>query len=170
MSDWTPHDFAEQIGAFRREMTGKVRRFLVSFTSDVLWQLTGHALLDPTKVETRTVEVFPGIGFYSRPPDGSTSAEAIVTNVGGSNTPAVVATRDEATRAASAGDLEADSAAMFNTLARVHVRADGVIELHPVGAALTPLNGVVNGEGIDSFTGLTYFALGNASTHVLVKK
>jgi hypothetical protein len=39
------------------------------------------------------------------------------------------------------------------------------------GSGLIPgVQGVVNGEGIDPFTGLTYFALGSASTKVLAKK
>lgn len=170
MSHWTAEDFAVQIGSFRREVAGRVRRFLVTLTSDVLWQLTGHSLIDPTEIEVRSVEVFPGIGFFARPPEGSESAEAISLTVGGSNSPAIVATRDEATRQASAGDLDADSAAMFNTLCRVHCRPDGVIELHPVGDTLTPLDGVVTGQAIDSFTGLTQFALGNASASVRAKK
>ncbi len=36
--------------------------------------------------------------------------------------------------------------------------------------ASTPLEGVVQGQAIDTFTGLTQFALGNASTKVLAKK
>lgn len=35
---------------------------------------------------------------------------------------------------------------------------------------IPPLQGVVNGQGIDPFTGMTYFALGNASNFVAAKK
>lgn len=44
----------------------------------------------------------------------------------------------------------------------------GVVNLG--GADLLPTQGVVNGQAIDTFTGLTQFALGNASSKVLAKK
>lgn len=126
MSKWTAEDYAEQIGEFRRQLFGSIRRMAISLTSGGIWQAVGHLLFDGVK-ETREIELWPGIGFFARPPRGSESAEAIVVNAGGQNNSAIIATRDEATRQL-VDDVADDEAAMFNTLARVHVQDDGTIE------------------------------------------
>jgi len=115
---------------------GGVRRMLITYTAKALWQLTGFRKLDGTK-ETRDVEVFGGVGIAARPPDGA-AAEAITVNVGDANAPAIVAIRDEATRQASAGDLEADETAVFNTKAIMHTKADGTVEIRGVPSILAP--------------------------------
>jgi hypothetical protein len=127
--------FAQQIGSFRRELAGMVRRMSVRFTGGGIWQLAGHLLFGSNR-EAREIELFPGIGIYARPPKGSTSAEAIVANAGGQNNPAVIATRDEAVRA-KVNDIAEDETATYNTLARVYVKADGTIEARThAGAAV----------------------------------
>lgn len=120
----------------KRSLRSMVRRLAVVATSRVLWQLTGVRNLDGT-TEALSVEVFPGIGFYARPPAGS-KPEAVVVNVGGANAPAIVATRDEQTRKAVA-DLAEDEAAMFNSTGGVFVKADGTIEARSVAGTAVAL-------------------------------
>lgn len=129
---YTAEEFAEMIGAFRREVAAVAKRMVVSLSSGPAWQMLGHTVFNKRR-EAPNVEAYQGIGFASRPPAGSKSAEGIVIAVGGVNNPALVATRDEAVRAASAGDLEDDEAAVFNTTARVRVKKDGTVEITSIG-------------------------------------
>jgi hypothetical protein len=125
---WTAADFAEMIGAFRREFAGAIRRMVISRASGGIWQLAGHVLFDVTRRETREVELYPGIGTYSEPPSTG-SPEAIAVQVGGPNNPAIVATRDEATRQKIADVAGAgDQFVGYNSQARVWVKPDGTIE------------------------------------------
>jgi phage gp45-like len=67
------------------------------------------------------VEVFSGVGFYSRPKAGS-KPEVIVVNVGGEDGhPVVVATRDLSIQVS----LAEDETAIFNSSAVVKVAANG---------------------------------------------
>lgn len=109
----------------------------IDLTEGVLWRVLGF-LLEGGRREQARVEVFPGIGFYARPP-ASGKPEAIVLNVGGAEHPVVVATRDEKTRAAAVADVAADESAQFNTAARVHVKADGTIEARTHGGVAIAL-------------------------------
>lgn len=127
MTTWTAEDFAAQIGAFRREVAGIVRRVVVTRSTGGIWQMLGHALFDASRKETREVENYPGIGLAARPPDNG-QAEAIVVNVGGPNNPAMVATRDEATRA-KVNDVKPDETTTYNSAVRLHAKANGTIEL-----------------------------------------
>ena len=120
---------------------GAVRRMAISLTSRVLWQLTGFRLPGAggsTTTETQTAEPFTGIGFYARPPT-SGKPEAIVIMVNDGQNPVVVAVRDEKTRAAIAGALEANETAVFNSAAIVHVKADGTIEARSASGVAVPL-------------------------------
>lgn len=128
--------FAAATDPGKRSLRSMVRRLAVVATSRVLWQLSGVRTLDG-ETEALTVEVFPGIGFYARPHSGS-KPEAVIVNVGGANAPAIVATRDEQTRKASA-DIAANESAMFNTLATVHVTAGGTVDVRSVGGAAQAL-------------------------------
>lgn len=119
----------------KRSLRAMVRRLAVVATARVLWQLSGVRNLDGT-TEVLNVEVFPGIGFYARPPSGR--GEVIMVNVGGANAPAVVASRDEQTRK-DVADLDADEAAMFNSVATVHVTAAGTVDVRSAAGAAVPL-------------------------------
>lgn len=130
--------YAEQIGEFRRQLAGVVRRMTVRITSGGIWQLAGHLLFSGTQRETREIELFPGIGIYARPPKGSSSAEAITINAGGQNNPAIIATRDEATRQ-KVDDVSDDESAMYNSVARVYVKADGSVEIRTHGGTAIKL-------------------------------
>lgn len=131
---WSVQDFAEAAGVFRREMAGAVRRFVIGRSDGGVWQVLGHLLFDPTKRETKDVENYPGIGIFARPPNGS--GEGIVVQAGGPNNPAIVATRDEATRA-KVNDIDADESTLYNSLARVYVKKDGTVEIRThAGVAL----------------------------------
>jgi hypothetical protein len=66
-----------------------------------------------------------------------------------------------------------------NATAMIRIRANGDVEITPKagqavriggGTLSAALNGVVVASGVDSFTGATYGALGNASSIVLAKK
>lgn len=134
---WTPEEFAEQIGAFRREVAGIVRKMTIGAVSGASWQMIGHRLIDYGDLETSEVEVFSGIGFFSRPAGGGT-AEAIMVEIGGANGPAVIATRDEATRAL-VDDIAADETTLYNSLSRVQAKADGTIEARSHAGAASAL-------------------------------
>lgn len=115
---------------------GAIRRFVISLTDAAIWQLAG--LMLPDGQEVFRSEVFGGIGIAARPPS-SVQAEAICAMVGDANTPVVVAIRDEATRAASAGDLQPDETALYNSKSRVHVKADGTLEIVAIDGVANPL-------------------------------
>lgn len=127
----TPEELREIHSPGSRRAFGAVRRMAISFTQNVLWQLAGVRSYDGSQ-ETRQVEPFSGIGFYSRP-SSSGAPEAIAVMVGDANAPVIVATRDEKTRAASAGDLAPDESAMFTTTARVRIAANGTVILCAIG-------------------------------------
>lgn len=113
-----------------------VRRMTVKLTDGGVWQVAGHLLFDNQR-EAPPAENYPGIGFAARPPAG-TSAEAIVVQVGGSNQPAIVGLRDEATRA-KVSAIVADEAVVYNSVARVYVKADGTIEIRSHGGTALSL-------------------------------
>lgn len=71
------------------------------------------------------------------------------------------------------GSLDLNTPAQLNSddivvisSARVHVYSDNIL----LGTAPGAQEGIVNGTGIDSFTGATYFALGSASAKVKASK
>ncbi len=126
-------------------------------------------------------ERFQQYGFSSVPHVG---AEAVVVFPGGDRGhPLVIAVDDRRHRptGGEAGEVviytdEGDTIRLgrgniitITTTGTVNVEAP-TVNLGPGAAALTPLDGLVNGTAIDSLTGLTQFALGNASAHVRGKK
>lgn len=155
--------FAAAIDPTKRAARSMVRRLAIAATSRVLWQLTGVRNLDGT-TEALSVEVFPGIGFFARPPAGS-KPEAIVVNVGGANAPAAVATRDEQTRKAVA-DLAEDEAAMFNSTGGVFVKADGTIHARSAGGSAVPLATLADLEALRTYV-LNQFSTATGHTHVV---
>jgi hypothetical protein len=154
-----------------RQFHGMIRRMAVRETARALWTLLGHEQVK----EKPIVEVFSGIGIYARP---AGDAEVIVVNVSGARHPVVIATRDEDARRAMAADLKAGDTCVFNGVARVIIRADGTIEItggkilmgEGIFVEAGPTSeGVVTGKGTDPYSGLTYAALGNASSKVFAK-
>lgn len=120
-------DHADATGVIARLLGGLVRRMSVTLSDSTLWQVLGQRG-GIGGDETVDVENFSGIGFYSRPP-GSGKPEAITVAVGGAKVTVVVATRDEATRAAMAGGVNPDETAVFNSQVMILVKADGTIEI-----------------------------------------
>lgn len=59
--------------------------------------------------------------------------------VGGTKTPAIVATRDEATRKAAVGNLAEGETAVYNDKAVIVLKADGTVEIRLVGGVAIPL-------------------------------
>lgn len=124
----TPEDFARTISPEARAFRGSVRRYAVRFTEGTHWQMTGHKLDGDT--ETKGLEVFSGVGFYSRP-KAKAKAEAIAARIGDAQHMVVVATRDEALRRLYKAELEGDPdlAAMFNTATIAIIKPDGTVEI-----------------------------------------
>lgn len=117
-------------------LQGAIRRMAISVTSRVLWQLSGFRNVDGT-TESTEAEPFTGIGFYSIPPGGG-APEAITVMVGGGNSPAIVATRDEKTRATIA-KLAADETAVFTSKAIIVIKANGTVEIRSKDGTAVPL-------------------------------
>src|SRR5690242_18110517 len=115
---------------------GAIRKLVIALTDKAIWQVVG--VLMPDGPEVFRAEVFGGIGHAARPPSG-VQAEAIAAMVADANVPVIVAVRDEQTRAASVADLAADETATYNTLARLHVKADGKIEARTHGGTAKQL-------------------------------
>lgn len=118
-------------------VAGMVRRMAISLTTKVLWQLVGFRLPDGS-FEVVNAEAFTGIGFFSRPPT-SGKPEAIVLSVGDASVPAIVAVRDEKTRAAIVGALKVGETAMFNDQALVYIKDNGTIEARSAAGTAAPL-------------------------------
>jgi phage gp45-like len=113
-----------------RSLVGAIRRMAIRVTSRPLWQVTGYEIDGTT--ETQQAEPFTGIGFFARPP-ASGKPEAIVVAAAGAKSPAIVAVRDEKTRAAVAGTLAEDEAMVYGSTALVHVTAGGTVEARAPG-------------------------------------
>lgn len=129
----TSRDFAQDTDPVTLQLRGMVRRMAITLTTKALWQLAGYLLPDGTQ-ETLTAEPFVGIGIYARPPS-STQPQAIVVMVGGAKAPAIIAVRDEATRAAVAGAIAQDETMLFNSTTCAHVTADGHVDLRAAAGA-----------------------------------
>lgn len=141
MSDrkYTAGDFARALDPMKRKLEGALRRLGVDITKITKvagWKLLGFDL--DGGQESVTAEIYPGVGFYSRPPTG-VKADAIVANIQGAEHPAIIATRDEKTRKASAGSLAEDETAIFNTKVTLYLKADGTIEARTVGGVAVAL-------------------------------
>lgn len=137
----TSKDWRDLTSAQAREIAGKVRRMAVSVTNVLagagtatasFWQVVGHLLLDNATKETADAEVFSGVGFYARPPAGA-NAEAIVAFPGGPANPAIVASRDEATRKKVAGAAQQDETFVYNSQVAIRFTASGLIQAYLVG-------------------------------------
>lgn len=160
-----PREHAASVGQAARVLGGAIRRMVISLSSEVLWQVTGHQLLDNT-TETYDAEPFTGVGFYSRPHDTAGTPEAIVAGASTEN-PTIIATRDEATRKAMIGDAPSDMAAMFNTLAMVYIKPDGTIWACAKGATPQRLMLLSEGQAMHAaMSGHTHPA-GDGTTHLV---
>lgn len=124
-SDDTTEDSRHQFGTERRSMIGMLRRLVVGVTSGPFWQGIGVLLIDSASKETLRAENFSGIGFYARPAPGA-NAEMIVGMLGGAENPAILATRDEATRRKFA-NIDADETMAYNTKVGVRMSKDSKI-------------------------------------------
>lgn len=133
----TSEDLAQQTSPFRRLVYGMIRRLAITLTAEARWQLLGQRGGEGGD-EILQAEPFTGIGFYSRPAS-SGNPEAVVVAVGGAKTTVIVATRDEATRQAVAGDLPDDSTAMFNTKAIIVINPDSTVEIRTPGGTADAL-------------------------------
>ncbi|MDQ3153625.1 MAG: hypothetical protein M3R63_18565 [Actinomycetota bacterium] len=150
---YTAAEHAKTTDPLLRKLAGALRRMTVDLSTGVLWKLLGHAAV----AERPKAEVFSGVGFYARPPAGVV-AEVVVANIGGADHPVVIASRDEATRAAIA-DIDEGETATFNDQTIVVHRADGTIEARSANGVAVAL---ATKADIDAL-----IATFNAHTHVL---
>lgn len=130
-------DLARATDPERIAIKGAIRRMAVSLTRSMLWQLAGFKQLDGS-TETFEAEPFAGVGVYARPPSGA-KAEAIVVMVGGGKSPAIIATRDEKTRAAVAAGIKEDETMIYTSQACVLIKANGTIEIRSASGTALPL-------------------------------
>ncbi|MFA9269824.1 MAG: phage baseplate assembly protein, partial [Baekduiaceae bacterium] len=139
------------------KLRGLVRRVIVAATGvDGLWKLLGFEAEDGAREGFEGVEVFPGIGFASRPGSGG-KPEVVILNIGAdAGHPVVVASRDRSLEV----ELDEDETAVFNSQAVIKFKKDGTVEIRGRDGDAV---GVVHADGIDPFTGATYGALGNPS-------
>jgi hypothetical protein len=137
---YTAADFAKVLDPLTRRLAGMLRRVGIDTTKITRvpgWKVLGYLLPDG-KRESFTAEVFPGIGFYARPPAGA-RAEAVVQMIHGADNPVIVATRDERTRADVAGGIAEDETMLHNSESVLYIKADGSIEARTAGGTATKL-------------------------------
>lgn len=126
----SPAELAAGNSAAARKVAGMIRKMIVLFTPKGIWELQGFRAL---KERVRS-EVFQGVGIWARPP-ADAKIEAIVVSVGDSDNPVVIALRDERTRAAVANALADDETLLHNSLAGIHLKADGTVHVRAHGGA-----------------------------------
>lgn len=167
----------ELIGPIARRVRSLVARGVVELVNDA-------AKMQALQLSIREGEVvddaerFQSYGLTSHPHPG---AEVIVLSVGGlADHPVVIAVDDRRYRLAG---LAKGEVALYDDLGqKVHLKRDRIEVTSPrvvvlssnveLGAAnlVALADGVVVGQGIDTFTGATYGALGNASSKVKAAK
>lgn len=144
-------------------IAGMIRRMAITLTTKALWQLAGFRSYDGS-IETRQAEPFGGMGFYARPP-ASGAPEAIAVMVGDAKTAVIVATRDEKTRAAVAGDVQPGETMVYNDKACIYVKADGTVEIRLVGGAAIALPTLASVQALtNAYNGHTHVAAGVATS------
>lgn len=158
-------DFARALDPVTRRVDGMLRRFgidLTKITKVAGWKLLGFDL--DGGQESVTAEVYPGVGLYARPPKG-VKADAIVANIQGAEHPTIVATRDEKTRAASAGSIAEDETAVFNSKVILVMKANGTIEARTIGGAAVALATLADVQALRSYiaTQLTLPVIGGGT-------
>jgi phage gp45-like len=112
------------------DLRNLVRHYVVTKAAGAVWKLLGLIDGDGNE-EKEDAPIFPGIGIWARPPS-SGKPEAVVNLVGASTgNPAIVATRDEKTRAAldqALGGIKAGETTTYGEKSVVYHKADGTIE------------------------------------------
>ena len=142
--------YRSPIGKAKTTVRFMIRRMIVKITTKAQWQVLGADGEDD-----KDLPVFSGIGMYSRPPDSGTNPEVIVLKVGGKTAhPVIVATRDEDMRLAIAAikDMAPDESAIYNQRARVHVKADGTVEVDD-GTGAVPLATKADIDALETWLG-----------------
>lgn len=125
------------IGRAATAAVNAIRKLTVQLTTRGLWNVLG---LDDGDAD-QDVPVYSGIGFYARPP-ADTESEVIVAKIGGgSQKPAIIASRDEDTRKAvtEAAELAEDETIAFNSKCVLYLKADGTIEARTTGGTAVAL-------------------------------
>lgn len=120
----TIESFRERTSRAVLALGGMIRRLVVGKAdAKGFWQLFGYEDAEGNVETFPSVEAFQHVGFKSRPKKG---AEVILVQIGGeSGNPITIASRDRSIEF----DLAEDETAVFNGVSRVHLKADGTIEL-----------------------------------------
>jgi phage gp45-like len=113
---------------------GMIRRMRYLSSSSGFWQVEGVSAEEGSPETEPPLEVFHGVGFVTRPKNGS-DAEVIVAKIGGaSGHKVVIASRDREQEFTLDDD---DECAVFNSTAVVYFKKDGTIEARSrAGAAV----------------------------------
>lgn len=114
----------DKTGPMAIALRGMIRKTVVRLAKATgLWNLVGFLGANGEEEPFTEVEVFPGIGFWSRP-RANAKAEAIVANVGGeSGQPVIIATRDMGIHRT----INDDEAVVCNSLVQVYVKNDSTV-------------------------------------------
>jgi hypothetical protein len=160
-------DARRQTGSDNRSMLNMVRRFTITVTRTVKWGVRGIRQLDGLTDETRELETFPNIGFFSRPPPGA-NAEAIGICPGAdADNTVIVATRDEATRKRVAGGIDQDETIVFNSVCLAICKKTGKVEVRLPGGVALPLPTMADMENLRQFV-VNQFSSAGGHTHAVV--
>jgi len=168
----TSSEARAEIRHLRRRLAGAFLRGVVEVATTTTKIAT--AQLSYLGATTDGVEVAEPFGLAAKVRAG---AEAVIAQIAGvADHPIVLAWFDRRYRPV---DLEVDEVCLYDANGhrvrlrcdRVRIEASDLVELGTNGAVPLGANtGVVQGEGIDPFTGATYFALGSASAIVKARK
>jgi hypothetical protein len=167
MSRRSTGDHAQETNPQRRAEIGMIRRVVIGSSGGHAWQALGARGVT-TRQETASVEVFAGIGFWSRPP-ASGRPEAIVGHVAAeADHPVIVGLRDEKTRRAIAGALGVDETMLFNSVAVLYLKANGTVEARTASGVAVELALKSDLAALRSALGTAAIALGAGGAAAVV--
>lgn len=168
---------ARVVAPLRRKVESMVVRGVVAIANDALKAQGVQVTLGVGDI--RDSERFQDYGFTSAPLPG---AECIAVAVGGDASHPIIL-RIEDRRFRLTGLLSGEVAMYDNQGQKILLGQGNTVRVETLGtvtvvapkvelggAALAPTKGVVQGDCIDTFTGLSFAALGQTSTKVLAEK
>jgi hypothetical protein len=138
-------DHAKETGETLRSLRGMVRRLAITLTDGVLWQLLGQRGGQGGD-EVIHLEVFPNIGFYSRPPKTGKPEAIAVAIAAAAKGRVVVGTRDlktlkEIEAELPGGKLDENETVIYCGAVFIHLRANGTVEIRtPGGGSVNPVS------------------------------
>lgn len=141
MARQTIKSLRDRAGQPANQLRNLVRHYVVTKAAGAVWKLLGLIDGDGNE-EKEDAPIFPGIGVWARPPS-SGKPEAVVNLIGASTgNPAIVAMRDEKTRAAldkALGGIKAGETTTYGEKSVVYHKDDGTIEARSWTGTAVPL-------------------------------